>query len=429
MVDRTVYPADHTPELSLRQLFARHRVPEPVRLLFSASNLLTVDTVSVLGDTIAGVKATVTALVGDPALGVDAAARAASLLSFCSVWQACAALQQFTSSRRARMEEDPTKVPELGGESHGEMRSSFVQAHPDIVLSSHREPHKKFVERVHRDFVVHNAVMYYELGEIRVRSETITQKAGFMPNADDLLRLSREDVQASVTNEEDVMARIHAFLMTLEYLNICAYSVASGTVRYLKELEDFRKDCPGLSLLVRADKLIRRKVAELQADKRDDYPTFTIALLEVLNNFKYLWNEARSQVSVARQIQARETSPVPKGARAASGSPVKSRQARKRVGMKEKLKALKEELGKKGHAVSTKFEKTGPKGGGKGSSGKGAKIQIPDREWKFICSCPGKYCKFYNSSLGCKFGDSCKQPHKCCKCGGGHAWFEHHGTE
>ena len=226
MVDRTVYPSpDQTPELSLRQVFARHRVPERVRLLFASNNMLTIDAVSVLGDTIAGVRATVTALVGEVNLGGNDAEKTACLFSFCSVWQACSALQQYTASRRARMEEDPQKVPELGGESHGEMRAQFVRAHPDVVLSSYREPHKKFVEKIHRDFVIHNAVLYYEVGEIRVRSEVIAQKAGFMPNADDLLQISRADVHATVTNEEDVMNRIHAFLMTLEYLNICAYSV------------------------------------------------------------------------------------------------------------------------------------------------------------------------------------------------------------
>ena len=117
MVDRTVYPsADQTPELSLRQVFARHRVPERVRLLFATNNMLTVDTVSVLGDTNAGVRTTVVALVGEGNLGGSEAEKTASLLSFCSVWQACSALQQYTASRRARMEEDPQKVPELGGE-------------------------------------------------------------------------------------------------------------------------------------------------------------------------------------------------------------------------------------------------------------------------------------------------------------------------
>jgi hypothetical protein len=86
-------------------------------------------------------------------------------------------------------------------------------------------------------------------------------------------------------------------------------------------------------------------------------------------------------------------------------------------------------MGKAGH-VQKHITKPDTKGSGKGSgAGKGSRVQIPDREWKFICACPGKRCKFYNSSLGCKFGDACKQPHKCCKCGGDHPWFDHHGGE
>ena len=95
-------------------------------------------------------------------------------------------------------------------------------------------------------------------------------------------------------NEEDVMNRLHALMVALEYLNIVSYSVKEGAVRYLRELEVFRREQPGLAFLVRADRLIRRKVAELQADQKDEYPTFSAALLEVLNNRKYLWNEARS---------------------------------------------------------------------------------------------------------------------------------------
>jgi hypothetical protein len=117
------------------------------------------------------------------------------------------------------MEENPHQTPEIGGEDHGEFRQRFTEAHLDVVLTSWKEPHRKFVKRLNSDFLVHGAVPFYEVGEIRVRSATIVQKAGFMPNADDLLQISKADVHATVTNEEDVMNRIHAFLMTLEYLN------------------------------------------------------------------------------------------------------------------------------------------------------------------------------------------------------------------
>lgn len=73
------------------------------------------------------------------------------------------------------MEEDPSKVPEIPGEDHAEFRQQFIDRHPDVVLPHHREPHRKFVERLQRDFLVHGAVNFYEVGEMRTQNETIAQ--------------------------------------------------------------------------------------------------------------------------------------------------------------------------------------------------------------------------------------------------------------
>ena len=76
------------------------------------------------------------------------------------------------------MEEDPTKIPEMAQEDHAEFRGRFVRTHPDVVLLDSKEPHKKFVEKLSRDFLVHGMVPYYTVSEIRVRSDTISQKTG-----------------------------------------------------------------------------------------------------------------------------------------------------------------------------------------------------------------------------------------------------------
>ena len=76
------------------------------------------------------------------------------------------------------MEEDPTKVPQIPGDDHAEFRDQFVTRHPDVLLPHHREPHKKLVERIQRDFLVHGSVPFYEVGELRARSETLVQKSG-----------------------------------------------------------------------------------------------------------------------------------------------------------------------------------------------------------------------------------------------------------
>ena len=67
MVDRTTYTdADHTPDLPLRQIFGRQRVPPDLCKTVADARLLTVETFAILGDTIAAVKQTLKAMITDP---------------------------------------------------------------------------------------------------------------------------------------------------------------------------------------------------------------------------------------------------------------------------------------------------------------------------------------------------------------------------
>ena len=65
---------------------------------------------------------------------------------------------------------------------------------------------------------MHQVVPRYELGEIRLRSETFVQNLGIAPTADLLLKVARTDVPSSVTCEDDAMNRIDAFMLALEYV-------------------------------------------------------------------------------------------------------------------------------------------------------------------------------------------------------------------
>ena len=170
----------------------------------------------------------------------------------------------------------------------------------------------------------------------------------------------------------------------------------------------------------------------MQFEKKDQFSTFSSALLEVLTNQKYLWNEARSFNTVARiaQREDREDIPPRRAKDDTDGSPgsgKKSRAARRRQAQKVKVTMLKKEVSNYGKDTRTA-------GGGKGSTGKGAvvKITIPEREWKILMSFPKKspeVCRFFNSSLNCKFGSGCRQVHKCAQCSGDHSWFSQHSRE
>ena len=114
-----------------------------------------------LGDTIAMVKQTLKTLIPDATkFGTDGPAQELALTSLAAVWKTCSTMQDHFAARRAKMEEDPSKVPEIPGEDHAEFRETFVARHPDVVLPIHREPHRKFVERVQRDHLVHGFVHF-----------------------------------------------------------------------------------------------------------------------------------------------------------------------------------------------------------------------------------------------------------------------------
>ena len=124
------------------------------------------------------------------------------------------------------------------------------------------------------------------------------QKSGLSKNAEDLLKVVAVDQPSSAASESQVMDKLHAFLIALDYLNICDFSHAAGPLRYLSELEEWRHDNHGLALLLSVDSLIRKKVYRLNSDHRKQFPTYSSALLEVLNNHKQLWNDARSSAEL-----------------------------------------------------------------------------------------------------------------------------------
>ena len=309
MVDRTVYTPEKTPDLPLRQVFGRQRVQQDLCKLAADSGLLTVETFAMLGDDIASVKATLKNLVPDHArFGTDGPAQELALTSLAAVWKTCSTMQDHFAARRAKMEEDPSKVPEIPGEDHAEFREVFVNRHPDVLLPPHREPHRKFVERVQRDFLVHGFVHFYEVGEIRTRNEQIAQKTGLSKNAEDLLRVVMVDQPSAASSETQVMDKLHAFFITLEYLNICEFSYEAGPLRYLAELEEWRHENRGLALLLTVDTLIRKKVHRVSSDQRKKFTNFSAALKEVLTNHKQLWNDARSSAELDKYKQALQTS-------------------------------------------------------------------------------------------------------------------------
>lgn len=389
--------------------------------------LTSLDTFAMLGDSIERVKQTLRTVIADEdKLGDNAAARELALTALAAVWKTCSSLQDHFASRRAKMEEDPSKAPEIPGDDHAEFRESFVARHPDVVLPPHREPHRKLVERIQRDYLVHGAVMFYQVGELRTRSEVIIQKAGISKNAEDLLKVVNVDQPVVAASESQVMDKLHAFFVALEYLNICDFSSKSGTLRYLSELEEWRHENKGLALVLAVDSLIRKKVHRLNHDHRKTYPTFSKALVEVLDNHKQLWNDARSSAELDKFKQAGHQNPAtpPRGVKRS-----RSEESSKKLSPKAKKNRAKR-MRDKALLQSVKASQHNSK---KGSPKEAAKVsrdaRVPADEWKAITSFKysGKRrCPFFNCSLGCRFGDNCRNLHLCVECGKEHPWHGNH---
>ncbi|CAL1134601.1 unnamed protein product [Cladocopium goreaui] len=386
-----------------RQIFGRMGLPQALCRSAADGGLLSAEIFAMLGDTAQAVKTSLRTMIAEADLGTTDAARELALMQLAAVWHACHALQGQFATRRARMEEDPNKVPEMAQEDHAEFRARFVQAHPDVILLDAKEPHKKFVEKLSRDFLVHGMVPYYSVAEIRTRSDSIVQKSGLSKNAEDLLTISKADEPDQVTDSVTMMNRIHAFFMALEYLNICTYSRAAGPLRYLQELEQFRSECPGLPYLLAADSLIRKKVNRLQAEQRQLYGTFEDAIIEVLNNHKYLWNDARTKAVLSKVDRRREDASETGDSQdkvveaAPKSSPNKDRKKRQRLRNKALLREAKESKVKKDPADK------------KSASARDEKVskdkRIPDTEWKAIVQAASsvsgpKRCHYFNSTMG-----------------------------
>ena len=435
MVDRTVYlDKARTPELALRQIFGRQRVPEDLCLLMADKGMLSVERMAMLGDSIASVKATLKAIVGDDTkFGADGAAQELSLTLLVAVWKSASVLQEHVASRRAKMEEDPSKIPEIPGEDHAEFRELFVTQHPDIILTYMREPHRKFVERIHSDYMVHGAVAFYEVAEMRSRADRVVQTPAFSKTSEDLLKVVQFDNKVAIASESEVMDRLHSFLVALEYLNICEFTFGAGPLKYLSELEEWRHENRGLAVLLSADSLIRKKVYKLNNDKRKDFPTFSQALNEVLKNHKQLWNDARSTAELEKFRQVEHdlaTPPKRPRSRSPPSTPVKNEAKAK----KNKARRLRERaLLKQARADRDRARDPAARDKPPLKLVEKDKVErdarVPEKEWKKIMSFSytgARRCPWYNCSLGCRFGDQCKNKHVCVQCGGDHPFHGNH---
>ena len=117
----------------------------------SENGMLSIERFSMLGDSISAVKATLKAIVGDVSkFGADLAAQELSLTLLAAVWKSASALQEHVSAWRAKMEEDPSKIPEIPGQDHAEFREIFVNnSTPNLHARAAQKVRRARPQRLH----------------------------------------------------------------------------------------------------------------------------------------------------------------------------------------------------------------------------------------------------------------------------------------
>ena len=252
------------PEVALRQIWHAD-ISKPTRIRLATVGVRTVDLFSNLAQSADAVVAAIAVLIGGDEPFGTGAEQIMAKTRVASAWNKAKNHVTYTDTLRARLQDDPRRIPEISDTEHLEYRAASMQRHPDILLAPHREPHKKFIERVIRDLLVHECVPAYKLWEVRLASETIATSSTFSRNANDLLKISEEEVSPSVDSEEDAINRIIALFVAVEYLGsslkVCSSTAKArlfgGALSFLGELDKRRLQTPGLKYILLADAGIR----------------------------------------------------------------------------------------------------------------------------------------------------------------------------
>ena len=432
-VDSTPYTADARPDQTLRQVLHTASVPEVFRLRLAEVGVLTNDVMANLGESpqafVQNIKALLT---GDNPFG-EAPQSIIVEAKLVSSWRKSRALMEETDSKRSKLMEDPRMIPEISIHEYNSYRANFVTRHPDVLVVDYKEPHKKFLERLIRDLTVNEVVLPYRLGEIRLRSEDVVQKPGLSPTAEMLLKISQEEVPASVTAEDDAINRIHALFMALEYVNVVSYAKykrdgdthVGGSLDYLAELERRRRDTPGLQFLLLADERIRRKV-------------FSAGLHGAMKEHAEIWSECRMEVLNApvRRAALADLSRQPdkNPATGTPNPPGKGRRAKRTANAKARAEAEAQKEKKRARRSSPsrspprsyrdRPEVARPKDIRRPED---KPRKVPEAEWKAMIAAKADKdaCRFWNSSCGCQ-NKACVFRHVCLACGRDHCWIDRH---
>ena len=183
-------------------------------------------------------------------LGANGSEIDLNLTMLAVVWKSCQISMEFELNQRARLQEDPSKIPEMASANAGDMRERFGKANADVILASSNEPHKKLIEMLNRDLAVVGVLKLYELGEIRVKKDIVRSTPGLAKSVDNVLKMAEETALADVNTDDEVINGIHCFTILCTFLGVNDYRIAgykegdedgSGLSHYSKMTEHRRE--------------------------------------------------------------------------------------------------------------------------------------------------------------------------------------------
>ena len=148
-LDATIYSdKERPPELALRQIFEKTRVGATLRKALADLMFLEVDNFAAVADSAATFRTQIVLIIGADAasatpdnLGDSIQAKAANLAFLSGAWRKCSTLATHRDSQRARLEEDPLRIPEIALGDYSMMKTKFLKDHTDVILTDFREPH------------------------------------------------------------------------------------------------------------------------------------------------------------------------------------------------------------------------------------------------------------------------------------------------
>jgi hypothetical protein len=364
-----------------------------------------------------------------------------------AVWNEGRLSAESDASATLRMAEDPTKIPHQSTTQHIVTEAAFAKNHPEKNLGRGRKPHRRFIERVRRDYMVDLLMQFYELVSIRLETDILTQTTGVAKDTADVLKAVLVDDKATLTTVEDALRRIDALWQACERVGIIPFTKEAGPIRYMVLLQQHSDKHPGLQHLLAADRKVRGEFHLAQEEDPVAFRTMEAAIKEVLDNRRHLWTDAIQEVMCGnwdKQAKGGDGSPgtpTRRPQRVQADTPNKNADKKRRQRENKKVRSAhlkwKPEPSPRPSYADAKGKGKGKKGDGKGKGkgGKGGKSKgkMPDEEWCKLMSINNtrggrRVCRFWNSSIGCTFGDACMDLHECLQCPGeNHKFSIRHG--